>query len=297
MIFMLPGTQGNYVKIPLPWGYNVLWTMGGGLGNAVDAALGNHKSFSATQELGSIASSMLNAFNPLQSGTLLQTIAPTVLDPLVQIGENRNWAGQPLTPEPNSFDPVGEPNFERYWQSSRPISRAVAKGLSYATGGDRVQGGVIDLSPEWVDLAIDTLTGSAGRFVVDAVGTPFKALGGEELEGRDIPFARRVFGTPSPNTAQQLYFVKSQDVHTTKKKLEAYRDAPQVVRELRTKNAAVLSLAGEQKRTETILRRLRKARNAARDSGNKEREQAVLTHMNAIYTRFNKAYNHKVFGD
>jgi hypothetical protein len=28
MVFMIPGTKGKYVKIPLPWGYNFLWNFG-----------------------------------------------------------------------------------------------------------------------------------------------------------------------------------------------------------------------------------------------------------------------------
>ncbi len=65
-----------------------------------------------------------------------------------------------------------------------------------ATGGDEVRPGWADISPEAIDLAIDTLTGGAGRLVADTLGARWKAGKGENVETYEVPLLRKVYGKP-----------------------------------------------------------------------------------------------------
>jgi len=86
MIVMIPGTEGKYAKIPLPWGYNFAFNVGTEISRAMTA-----ENYEPLHGAGRLASVFVGAFNPIQSGTLLQTITPTLGDPIAMVAENKNW--------------------------------------------------------------------------------------------------------------------------------------------------------------------------------------------------------------
>jgi hypothetical protein len=141
LVLMRP--NGDYFKIPLPWGYNTLHVLGQSIGEAVDP---NTDKFDAMAAAGRLGSAILGSFNPLGSeSTLLQLAAPTIADPFVQWAENKNFAGIPIKPEQMPFD-VSKPEYQLYFQSARKPSRWVAKMLSDFTGGDEIRPGLVDVS-------------------------------------------------------------------------------------------------------------------------------------------------------
>jgi len=191
MIFMIPGTKGKYAKIPLPWGYNVFWALGTEIGD-----LAIKDDYSPLDGASRMLATALDAFNPLQSATVLQTLSPTVGDPFVQVGENKTFFGSPLMPEGNPFSRTPEPDSEKYWGSVRPTSKMLAKAANTISGGNKVKPGMVDVSPETLDLVWDTFTGGAGRFLSDTVSLPIRALSGD-LKTSKIPGLRRVLGSQS----------------------------------------------------------------------------------------------------
>jgi len=79
IIFMLPGTKGDFIKIPLPWGYNVFWAMGTEIGDAT-----TNPNYKVLDGVSRMLSTTMDAFNPLQSATFLQTLFPTIADNFLQ---------------------------------------------------------------------------------------------------------------------------------------------------------------------------------------------------------------------
>lgn len=188
MIFMLP--DGNHIKIPLPYGYNVFWAAGEMASEQV------HKKKTAGESIVRLVDAVDQAFNPLSSGSLLQSVSPTALDPIVQLSENKNWFGGPIRPEQPQFG-AAKRDSALYWPSVRKPSLAVTEWLNKNTGGTTVKSGVIDISPEAIDHFVDTLTGSLGKFVANLVETGASVSKGELPEADNTPFLRKFYGKPS----------------------------------------------------------------------------------------------------
>ncbi|MFA5436451.1 MAG: LPD38 domain-containing protein, partial [Candidatus Neomarinimicrobiota bacterium] len=216
MIIMLK--DGKKVKIPMPYGYNIFFNLGDELAEMTHHLLVG-KEYSPLQGMARLGSVFMNSFNPLSSATLLQTIMPTVGDPVAMVAENKTWYGGDLMPEKNPFG-IAKPDSERYWKSASFASREIASRLNALTGGDKVKPGKIDVSPETLDLMVDTYTGSAGRFVKNTLMLPFKALEGD-LSSRNVPFIRTVFGTQFEGTDANIYRRNADRVLTLKAQVKA----------------------------------------------------------------------------
>jgi len=286
LVIML--SDGEYLKIPLPWGYNVLHVIGQSIGEAA-----TRPDFSAGAAAARVAAAAMNAFNPIGgSDSLLQMISPTITDPLVQWQENEDWAGRPLRPAGNPFG-VDKPDSQKYWNSVRPYSKWVTDTLNTLTGGDEVRPGAIDISPEAVDLVIDTVTGGAGRFVADAFVAPWKSLKGEEVETYEIPMVRKVYGTPGMSQTTGDYYKARDAIAITDAQLKHYLDEPEKVVRIRAKYAFELRLLPQMKLAEKQLRAIRKSKKQATRPEQvralDERAKAVMDRFNRLYYRSMKA--------
>lgn len=288
MIFMLPGTKGRYVKIPLPWGYNVLWNLGSEVSRAF-----TKKNFNPLESTGRMMTTFANAFNPLASGTLLQTIAPTIMDPFVQVAENKNWFGGPLMPKENKFAKIPQPDSQRYWASSGSISKWIASQLNYLTGGDKVKSGFIDVSPETLNLIIDSIGGSALKFAKDSFGVPLTAIQGEKLAMHKVPFIRRVTGGKSEWADSKTFYENVEGIRIAKEQLKIYRGTAEYP-DLYKATVFERSMIPGLDQVDKVLRKLRVALNKAKARNNSELAKKIQERIDRIYIVFNKrCYQHR----
>ena len=280
-IIMIPNSKGKYIKIPLPWGYNVLWNIGDEISKTV-----TKEDYKPLHGAGRLLSVFAQAFNPIQSGTLLQTLSPTITDPFAMVAENKNWYGGDLMPQKNVFEKVPTPDSQRYWKTSRGASQWVAEKLNDWTGGNQVRKGGIDVSPETLDLIVDTMGGSAMRFFTDAAATPLKLIRGEETKVQDFPFIRRAVGEKSQYADQRTYYENLTQVLTAKEELDAYKGTSyynSLDQELKDMRCMIPFAENSERR----LRKLRKIRNR---SENKAQIDTLNKQIEQIYVDFNKKY-------
>lgn len=288
MIFMVPGSKGKHIKVPLPWGYNFFWNIGDELSKLVTKE--NYKPMSGA---GRLASVFVNAFNPIQAGTLLQTLAPTIADPFAMVAENKNWFGGELMPDKMKFDRTPSPDSQRHWKSTGKIPIWVAKELNKLGGGNEVRPAtikVMDISPETLELIIDMAGGSMLRFFKDAIGTPLKLIKGEEVEMHKIPFVRRVAGQKSEWADSRQYRENVEDILVAKEELDTYKNTSyheKLKKEL-IKQRRLIPFA---KATERKLKTLKKLKNIHEAKGHKDKVKELETKINQEYLRFNKRYN------
>jgi N12 class adenine-specific DNA methylase/predicted RNA methylase len=188
---VLPAGGTAYAKVPLPYGFNSLFSAGRLLGETVTARKAPAAAAADLLVAGAAA------FNPLgQEGSFLQTLAPTALDPFVQIAENRDWAGQPIVPGQPAFGPR-KPDSELAMRDTSAFSRAVARWLNDVTGGDEVASGAVDVSPATLDHWMGWAGGGTGRFVNRVADLPARVGGDGELRASAVPVANRFVGQPS----------------------------------------------------------------------------------------------------
>ncbi len=198
MIFMLPGRK-DYIMIPMPYGYNVPFIAGQKIGEMIRTGMGHGKLTPAKAASG-IMTSLLESFNPLGTspallsegkGSFLQMVSPTILDPIVQVAENRTWYGGPIFP--TKFD-KNKPDSESYFASVHPAFIGAAKFLNATTGGNAAKSGIIDVSPEVLEHYAQFLGGGVSKFLLNATGTGQRALSGDEFIPEKTPILRRLYG-------------------------------------------------------------------------------------------------------
>ncbi|MCK5219934.1 hypothetical protein KAR10_10430, partial [bacterium] len=196
MVFMLPGTEGKHIRIPMPYGYNMFFVAGNEAANAIRS-----DEYSAIDGMGRIMSTVLNTLNPIGGATMLQTLSPTFADPLVQAEANETWFGSDLMPGQPGFGQMPKPDSERYWDSVHPWTKWAAQEVNSLTGGDPLEPGVLDVSPETIENTLANFTGSLGKLLKDTVSLPFK----DDIGIRDIPFARKILGAITEHADSSIY--------------------------------------------------------------------------------------------
>lgn len=207
----VPGWD-NFIKIPLPYGYNVFHV----IGDSIAAMMLGHASPGKASM--NLVSSMGESFLPFSAGSsdkltraAVQTVSPTIVDPFLDLAFNENYFGQPIYKDPQwgSSDPPSE----RYWSSTGAISKATSRTINLLTGGDRSQRGVISIEPDIFEYIAETVYGGAGRFVERTLDTAALIIGPGSIthtETGDIkwgkmPFARRFLADPTANKNRFTY--------------------------------------------------------------------------------------------
>ena len=187
-------TERGYYAFPMPYGFNAFFNMGRNLAR-VSRGQGD-----PMQTAGSIVMGFADAFNPIGgTQTFFNFVAPTILDPLVDLYSNRNFAGRPISPEQAGFGPPS-PDSQRFWSNTFPPYVAVSEWLNQITGGTSVIPGAVDISPNTIGYLTNYATGAAGAFAERVAKFGFStvpdALTGdlENVEMRDIPFVRKLYG-------------------------------------------------------------------------------------------------------
>ena len=199
LVIMIPGGKpGDYIQIPLPHGYNLPYLAGQQMMSVMRGAT---KPLTAA---GTLAANMVDSFNPLGSSkSFAQLVAPTMLDPVVQVIENKTWYGGPIYP--TKFD-KRQPDSESYFSSAPWWWIGTAKALNSVTGGNAGRPGWVDVSPEVLQHYAEFAMGGVGKFVSNAVKTGQRLVTGEEWIPEDTPFLRRVYGNQTSVSRRRDFF-------------------------------------------------------------------------------------------
>ena len=153
----------------------------------------------------------------------------------------------------------------------------------------------MDVSPEAIDLAIDTVTGGVGKFVSNLISTPIKYAKGEDVETYEIPFLRRVYGKAGKQVLTQQYYENMDAVRLVSRQLTRYKNDPAKVREIAREYRAEVRLIARMKATQNAMKDLKDQREAAEKikdpAVRKAREKKIEETTVKIMTGFNKHYN------
>lgn len=272
MVFMIPGGGDAYMKIPLPYGFNIFHAIGTAWNRL------RRDVISTSDAVGSIASSTYGAFFPFGSdATVLQAMSPTLLDPVVQVYENKTFYGAPM--RPHSYGAVERPDHQQYWSSVSETSRVFTSGLNKLFGlGSEVRPNVIpflDISPETIDHMAGFIGGGFARFL-GRVGGIDRAL--SEGNTRDIPFVRTLLSRADDRFDAAKYYALRTDITQAKDEYElarAQRDR-EAMQTVAKQNAYLLNLVAPLRSTESRLRKLRKIKkNTVDEERKKQINQAM----------------------
>lgn len=197
----------RYFTIQLPLGLHVLpntgrvlaeLTMDGGK----DALA---KGFAAVGEIA-------GAFNPLGGGNIftadgaLRTVAPTVIDPVIEVLSNKNFAGTTIEREGYGNDP--RPGFERAREGTlrAPTGQAyleISRILNKVSGGDEYEAGRVSPTPEMVRYLAQVVGGGLLREIEKTVNTSIAMSKGEDTKPTGLPVFGRFYGEVDDASVQR----------------------------------------------------------------------------------------------
>lgn len=224
------GVDKGYFAFPMPYGFNAFYNLGRNLSAGFSGSPVHTPGGSAASAL----MTFVDAYNPLGGAQdILNVVAPTLVDPIVDVVRNKDYAGNDIVPERPSFG-VPVPNSQKYWSNTGEIPIYIAQQLNALTGGNEVRPGAVDQSPEVLQYGFDYVTGALGKFVQRlgtlALDTGPKALQGDfaDIEIGDIPFARRLVGSINSRAATERYYAIAEEIGYVDKELELAKETGDV---------------------------------------------------------------------
>ena len=298
LIIMKPNGK-DYVKIPLPYGYNVFYNMGQAL---YDVSTGN-KDIGDTSTF--LARSFAGAFSPINfaqsdklSSSIIKAGTPTMFKPIADVAMNENFFGTKIFEE--NF-PAGTPKPEsQLGRRTTPEEyKAISKWLNEVSGGGEFRSGSIDVQPEIFEYIVDQYIGGTGQFVKNIMATTeglVDAAAGEEfdLETRKIPFARRFAGENSRYIDQSQYYKRRDEISTLVRDYKesiASGQRPSLDKKV---YASALALEKVYKNIDKKLKDLRETKVTAEKIKDESRKKRILkkieTAEDKLFDQFNKTY-------
>jgi len=221
LIIMRPNSGGKYIKIPVPYGYNVFHAVG----QAIDKVA--HNKDSHLEGAAMVGSAIAGAFNPLGGEfgltprKLIKSAAPTVVKPIAELGFNENFFGRPIVREQKGR--TKKAKAYHAYRGTSEASKEVAKALNKLTGGTEFDPGLVDLSPDAMDYVVEYLTGGIGRTVNQSVSLIQNATKKKPVPVRKIPIARRFMGEVENYGDESKFYDNIEKVEQKYKQFEAYK--------------------------------------------------------------------------
>ena len=269
LIVMMPGGKGEHLKIPLPYGYNAFYSTGRAIAEVM------RRGGDRWQESGGdLLSAIVDAFNPVGgTNSLLNFISPTVIDPIVDLQQNRDFAERPIMPDQPQYG-TPEPDAQRYWGSIAPHWRAITDTLTTLTGGNDIEAGAIDVSPETLEHLSGVVLGATGGFIDRGVSFFEKIALGEEVGSNDVPFLRRALGDKPGWYDKSAYYDRMNQVEQAVSQAKAYED--------REDEAGLIDFAGRKENLLSLEEVVKATNKEMRDVRKARRENDFLREMGKI---------------
>lgn len=208
----IPGTN-YYITLPTRGAMAPLVHLGSMLHDAQKGKL------SATELTGALVNDLFSSTVDFigTQGSIAQTAAPTALDPLVQLFENKDWTGAPI--HRTDYNQAKSRAYQGKATTPRLYS-AIAEAINNATGGDQVRSGSIDLHPETYRHLLDFVTGPISETLGDISALKTTLRTNEPGVLAKMPILGGVLKTKSDLSPR--YYEAYQDVLDTIKAYNAY---------------------------------------------------------------------------
>ncbi len=199
LVFPIGGDK--YVSIPMPLGFHVIPNLGR---IPAEWAMSGFKN--TPKRIAQLVGMFADAFNPIGSaGLSLQTITPTIIDPLAALSENKDWTGKPIAKTDfNKLAPTA--GHTRAKDTATPWARVISYAVNYATGGTDYKPGEVSPTPDQIDYLIGQAFGGIGREAGKLAQVASSSMSGEDLPLYKVPLIGRFVGTTQGQAAESARF-------------------------------------------------------------------------------------------
>ena len=293
----------GYTKIPMPYGYSAFYIMGDVM---YQVAAGKESVAAGGVRL---TNAILGSFSPIGSSTsetvgqtIAKTVAPTFMDPVVEVYLNSNYFGGPVYKEPSPFEDAPKVPSLRSFDTTPPFYKWLSESLRFGQG-TQYEPGILEIEPDIFKHYVQFLGGGAGGFFDRAVFRTTASLmdPSYDLEVKDIPFLRKIRGEFSDRVGSERFYdrrdillrkeASAEDEEITFAERSAYRK----------ENMPFLKMLPALRQAENALTQLRKQRKVLHARKRKASEQGMIQialseerldeKEAAVIARFNRAYD------
>lgn len=297
MVFLDPFgiTDRGYFAIPMPYGYNAFHNMGRSISRTIRGR------YTTGEFLNTGLGTFVDAFNPVGgSNNVLNFFAPTVLDPIVELYNNKDFAGRPIYKEGSSYA-AGLPSSQMYFNSASGWAVWTTDQLNKLFGGNEVRPGAVDWSPDILDYLLEYFGGGTARFVNDMVSAP-SVLMSDDPSVREIPLIRKFYGNVTTENDLEAFMKIRDEVGYAHKELELRLkngDMPGAIetrKRYRKELAAYASIDAMDNMRDKLMRQIKKIEASRTIPDEKKRElvKKLRERITQAVTRAITLYNKRV---
>jgi hypothetical protein len=243
------GGEKKYLIVPMPLGWNLFPNIGRELTEYVLINSGQMKGRrKITQTITNIAAQVADMFNPLGAGGAANLLTPTLADPIVNVlATNKDTFGRPISRESRETTPT--PGWERSRDNATSLSKALAYGINYLTGGGEDGIGLVSPTADQLDYLAKEYAGGVGREITKAVRYVGKKIEGEEeIPSYSVPILGKLYGElDTPSAAADKFYknIKAMAEHegTIKRIKERKGDVSEYRKENKEASARLINRA------------------------------------------------------
>ena len=259
--------DGVFQTIPMAYGLNMFYNAG----RSMSALL--RGKYTVGQAASSTLGTAVGTLNPFGGNNPLTFIAPTILDPAVELLTNKNFMDGPIYKELSPFEQY-KSRSALHWETTSPTAIAISKFVNDTIGGgtDIIPGEVlgqrVDMNPDTIEHVMDFLLGGAGKFVIqmgEATTTGIPAFLNGEWEKdmiRRTPIINKVRTAVTEKDRAGDFFEKRDDILAVDAELRDARDSGDRERALAviSRYPELIRLIKPIKNINSKLRKLNKAK-------------------------------------
>lgn len=258
LIVPIPFGGKQYLTIPMPLGMHILPNIGRNVTEFAMSGFANPADRVATM-MGLFA----DAFNPIgNAGLSMQTIVPTVLDPLAALSENRDFTGRPIARRSLN---KAEPGHTQGKDTATAVAKFISEAINMASGGNQYRAGFLSPTPDQIDYLIAQATGGVGREYSKLEQVVTSTISGEALPPYKIPLWGRFYGNARSQASEGTAFyaaldrLNALDTEIKNMRKAGHWDKAASLRQSRP-DAVMIRAAGQARRQVTQLRNMKSMR-------------------------------------
>ena len=300
-VILKPGTDGEYFKIPLPYGYNIFYNIGDAMEAAVQSDTRTKGDLAAELALSAYASFIPLGSpvgdNEAESAALVAT--PTLFKPIVEIATNKNFFGgqiyrenMPYGPELRDSQMSMRSTGEMYKGIARWMNDVMGDGMKYKVDGEAP---LYDISPDTIEHIVEFGLGGLYRFGSRMLDTAGTVASGGELDVTTTPFIRQVNGEIRPYEDISNFYDARQELKNIEAELKSRKGKARMefMQEYRDK----YRLRGLMSSIDKRMKLLRKQRDRIEIDDSlsfverEERLQRIEDKMKSAVATFNQKWN------
>lgn len=196
--------EKGFISIPMPMGFHVIPNLGR---HAAEFAMGGFEN--PAQRAIKLMALFADAFNPIgNAGMSVQTLTPTILDPLVALTENKDFAGRPIAKESRN---TAIPGHALGRDTSTAVGKAISEGVNWLSGGNQYVSGALSPTPDQIDYLIGQVLGGVGREYSKVEQTVTSLASGEDLPTHKIPLVGRLIGNADGQSSQAASYYANKE--------------------------------------------------------------------------------------